>query len=177
MISEHDATALSTASLGVNSALSMRWRRILDDCVMHWFTTPIYTDNCTGMGFGRQRDALSNNLGIRFRVFRACLEAINLQRLRCVSEVALWPFFDKHLGRFSTKPLADSRPKFLVSFRPKPWPISDQKNIQLDSAHGPWRAPLWRDADVRKFLREAFPTFTRSLPMFASEAFPFFVEN
>ena len=177
MIWENDATALSTASLGVNSVLSIRWRHILDHWVMHRFTMPIYIDNCTGMAFDYQRDALLNNLGIRFRVFRSCLKAVHSQRLRCVSEETLWPFFDQRLGRFSTKTLADFRPKFLVSFRPKLWPISDQKKLKLDSAHGPWRAPFWRDAGVRKFLRGAFPIFTGSLARFSTEACFFFAEN
>ena len=134
---------------------------------------PIHTDNCTGMGFDYQGDALSNNLGIRFRMFRTCLKAIQLKCFRSVSEKALWPFFDKPLGRFSTKILADFRPKFLVSFRPKPWPISDQKKIKLDGAHEPWRAPIRRDAGVRNLFREAFPIFTGSLPKFARDAFHF----
>ena len=138
---------------------------------------PIHTDNCTGMGFDYQGNALSNNLGTRFQMFRTCLKAIQLKRLRSESQEALWPFFGKHLGRFSTKTLADFRPKFLVSFRPKPWPISDQKKLKLDSAHGPWRAPFWRDAGVRKFLRGAFPIFTGSLARFSTEACFFFAEN
>ena len=177
MILEHDAKTFSTALLRVNFVLSLRWRRIWDDCIMHRFAMSIHTDDCTGMGFDYRGDALSNNLGIRFGVFRTCLKAIQLERFRYVSEEALWPFFDKHLGRFSTKTLADFRPKFLASFRPKLWPSSDQKNAHLDRAHGPWRGPLRRDASVCKFSREAFPTFTGSLPRFASEAFPFLVEN
>ena len=37
----------------------------------------------------------------------------------------------KKFGRFSTKSLTDFRPKFLVRFRPKPWPISDTKSINF----------------------------------------------
>ena len=94
----------------------------------------------------------------------------------------------KPCGRFSTNILADFRPrlwpifgqsfgqisaKVLVRFRPKPWPISDQKKMKLDSAHGPWRASIRRDAGVRNFFREAFPIFTGSFPKFAREAFHF----
>ena len=130
-------------------AADSRWLRFLNDCVTHRFTMPIYTDNCTAMGLNYQENALSKSLGNRFRVFRTCAKATQIQRLRDISEEALWPFFDQHLGRFSTKTLVDFRPRILVSFRPKPWPISDQKNIHLNRAHGPWKAPLRRDAGVR----------------------------
>ena len=164
MILEHDAKTFSTALLRVNFVLSLRWRRIWDDCIMHRFAMSIHTDDCTGMGFDYRGDALSNNLGIRFGVFRTCLKAIQLERLRYVSEEALWPFFDKHLGRFSTKTLADFRPKFLASFRPKLWPISDQKMPTWIGPMGLGEGPS--DATL------AFANFHGKLSQLSREAFP-----
>ena len=115
-MSELVGTALSLASLGMNSILSLRWRRILHECVMYRFAVPIHIDNNTGFDVGYQRDPLSNDLGIRFGVLRMCRKAFWLERLRGASGDALWPFFVHTVGRFSAKLLDVFRPNFWTFF-------------------------------------------------------------
>ena len=115
-MSELDGTALSLASLGMNTRLSLRWRRILHECVMHRFAIPIHIDTSTGLDVGYQRDALSNNLGSRFGVFRMCPKAFRLERLGGASGDGLWPFFGQTVGRFSAKLVDVFRPSFWTFF-------------------------------------------------------------